>query len=65
MDEPPEIDGQDRVWFDRGYDSRREGLSSLPLACLACGAEVSRFNAPDGRPYWQVHDEWHGELDGR
>lgn len=51
---------QERVWWDRGYDTRGPALK-----CRLCGAIVERgASYVPGVDYWQVHDQWHTRHDG-
>jgi hypothetical protein len=51
-------------WWVRGYLWDSPGAE---VTCLLCGATVSGqlTRDSDGKPFWQVHDEWHEALDGR
>ena len=54
----PPLKQRPRTWWQRGYDWHGVGES---VTCMLCGATVAATSRDaDGKPYFAVHDEWHG-----
>ena len=52
-----------KVWWDRGYELHGAGKSVTCMLCAATVADTKRD--ADGKPYFELHDEWHEALASR